>query len=83
MNKYHTRKAYHIMKTQTKVKRKLKIIHNQHDYWNYKYIGSLRKGKIHCSCPLCSKKTKYRGLSHSDLRKADKLDYYDSLDPIK
>ena len=42
---------------QAKAERKARIIHEQNDYWGYKYIGELRKGKIHCSCPLCSAKT--------------------------
>ena len=29
----------------------------------------LSKGKVHCSCPMCSTKTKKDGYSHSDQKK--------------
>lgn len=32
-------------------------------------LHRLSKGKIHCSCPLCSIKTNRDGYSHSDLKK--------------
>lgn len=35
----------------------------------------LSKGKIHCSCPLCSEKTKTRGWKTSDRRKIEKGDF--------
>ena len=37
--------------------RKAKIIKNLHNYWNYKSLHELVKGKIHCSCPMCKAKT--------------------------
>ena len=37
--------------------RKQRITHEQNDYYQYPSLGSFRKGKIHCSCPLCSAKT--------------------------
>ena len=43
--------------TEAKVKRKKRIVHDLNDYWVYKYDGQYRKGKIHCSCPMCSSKT--------------------------
>lgn len=43
--------------TFVKAKRKAKIVHEMNDYWHYKYFGQYRKGKIHCSCPLCAAKT--------------------------
>ena len=43
--------------TQAKAERKARIVHEQNDYWAYKYFGQYRKGKIHCSCPMCSAKT--------------------------
>lgn len=30
--------------------------------------GMLAKGKVHCSCWMCSRKSKVHGLSHSDLK---------------
>lgn len=43
--------------TEAKVERKKRIIRELNNYWFYKHDGQLRKGKIHCSCPLCSAKT--------------------------
>ena len=37
--------------------RKAKIIKNLNNYWNYKSLHELSKGKIHCSCPFCAIKT--------------------------
>ena len=43
--------------TESKMKRKMRIVHEQHDYWHYPAEGYYRKGKIHCSCAMCSAKT--------------------------
>lgn len=88
-----TRKEYRMMKTDSKAKRKYKLLKEIYGFYdgydsniehgleigklNYglAHYGYLRKGKIHCSCWLCSQKTKIRGYSASDLRKFDKLNY--------
>lgn len=43
-----------------KAKRKKRIV-KSHDYLDYIKCdyGHLNKGKIHCSCPLCSAKSKH------------------------
>ena len=41
----------------------------------YKVDGKYSKGKIHCGCWLCSSKAKFRGLSISDMRKRDKMNF--------
>lgn len=38
-------------------------------------LHRLSKGKIHCSCPLCSPKTNRDGYSHSDQKKLAATDY--------
>ena len=43
--------------TEAKAKRKAKLVHQMGDYWFYPSFGQYRKGKIHCSCPMCSSKT--------------------------
>ena len=43
--------------TYLKAKRKQDIVHELYDYWYYPAFGYYRKGKIHCSCPMCSAKT--------------------------
>lgn len=68
-------KAWRRHKNKIKALRKAKIIHSQNDYWHYKSLNQLVKGKIHCSCWLCSGKTAIHGYSISDLRKLDKLRY--------
>lgn len=60
-------------------------------HW-YEYEGMLSKGKIHCSCPMCSAKTRNKGKRKqrkgfgyeptfnwtiSDRRKVDALNYED------
>lgn len=37
--------------------RKVHIVYMLNDYWYYPEFGYYRKGKIHCSCPICSAKT--------------------------
>lgn len=43
------------------IARKKRIIHLQNDYWHYRHEGELRKGKIHCGCGMCRRKTKNKG----------------------
>ena len=42
-----------------------------------KGLHSLSKGKIHCSCPLCSGKTGRDGYTIADLRKIQRASYTD------
>lgn len=39
----------------------------------YKVDGRYNKGKIHCSCGMCSVKTKKNGHTISDIKKLNKL----------
>ena len=38
-------------------------------------IHRLDKGKVHCSCPMCADKEKYRGKRHSDKLKIESMNY--------
>lgn len=75
-----------------KALRKRRIDHDVYDYHDreYGYYRSLHqysKNKIHCSCPMCSAKTKNKGRRKknwwapprnykiSDVRKIQKLEY--------
>lgn len=40
-----------------KALRKATIIKNLHNYWSYNSLHELSKGKIHCSCAICTTKT--------------------------
>ena len=53
------------------INRKKKIIKDQNGYWHYTHEGVLSKGKIHCSCWMCSAKTGIHGPKISDLRKIE------------
>lgn len=44
------------------------------NFWE-KQMHRLSKNKIHCSCPMCSAKTKTNGYSISDLKKIESLEY--------
>lgn len=58
-------------------------------YWTVKARGELSKGKIHCSCSMCSSKTRNKGrrrqlygnyapainYKHSDLQKINQMDW--------
>lgn len=61
--------AYRRQKRRAVIDRKKAIIHCQHDYWNYKFEGTLDKGKIHCSCPMCRRKS-YDSAKPQDARRA-------------
>lgn len=52
--------------------RKRAIHHKKHvsrHYWNYKFDGQYSKGKVHCSCPICSAKSSKHGFKVGDIRK--------------
>ena len=70
-------KAWRRHKDYSKALRKAKIVHEQGDYWNYKSSHQLVKGKIHCSCPLCSVKTNKDGYSHSNLKRFKEIEFYE------
>lgn len=38
------------------------------------FMGSLDKGKVHCSCKLCSSKTKINGFKPRDKRELQRFD---------
>lgn len=56
-------------------------------YWIVDHRGKLNKGKIHCSCPLCSVKTRNKSkhrrnrwtprinYKHSDLQRIDQMNW--------
>ena len=72
MNRYVSR---------TKALRKRAIDRSVHycgrnyEYAWYNNLHEYSKGKIHCSCPLCSAKTRKNGPTISDIRQIQKLEY--------
>ena len=71
------------------IKRKKKIAEKLYGSGYYKCDGKYDKGKVHCSCPMCSRKTNNKGKNrlkhgnyypskdwkHSDQQKIDSMDY--------
>ena len=65
-------RAYYRHHRERCINRKKKIAKS---YWNYKFDGQYSKGKIHCSCWMCSGKRWAHGLSMADRRKYDRDNY--------
>ncbi len=63
---YRTRE-YRRSQRERVINRKEHIIHDQNDYWNIRYRGMLSKGKIHCSCWMCRRKS-YDTTKMQDMR---------------
>ncbi|AMO87007.1 hypothetical protein ABHM95_06220 [Solibacillus isronensis] len=42
--------------------------------WHARFTGYFAKGKIHCSCRMCSQKTKLDGFPHSQSIQLERLD---------
>jgi len=64
-----------------KGRRKKKLAKAVCNGWGFEHDGQYIKGKIHCSCPMCSAKTNNRGrygaamnYKHSDMQKLESLD---------
>lgn len=76
----YTRDYYRKMRKKH-IRRKERIINEMNGYWHYKHLGELSKGKIHCSCELCTTKTNNKGhgkainYKPSDLRKIEDMEY--------
>lgn len=43
--------------TYHKAKHRERVARQLGDCWHYEHLGQYRKGKIHCSCPMCAAKT--------------------------
>lgn len=74
-------RAWRRKKNFSKGRRKKNIVRAVCKNWQFKYDGQYIKGKIHCSCPLCSCKTNNNGRwgvamnwKHSDAQKIMSMD---------
>lgn len=72
-------KAYHRHYTKIHIHRKVEILRHfmlgPDDLCReLKQPHRLAKGKVHCSCPLCSEKTKTLGWKHSDKKRIQAMD---------
>lgn len=77
-------KAYRRAQTKRVIKRRENILRKVYgiepeEWFSHKNGASHRldKAKVHCSCPMCSAKTKTQGWKHSDLQKMQTGDYGD------
>lgn len=66
-------KADRRFKSRMAIKRKeniVKYVYGENPKEIKHYHGNyLNKGKVHCSCPMCSQKTRRNGFKHSDRKK--------------
>ena len=76
--------GYRRFRRYVSISKRKRIIKDEGNYWYYKFEGSLSKGKIHCSCPMCSIKSNKEALI-SDKRKfvcdIDELEDYNVGSP--
>ena len=54
---YHHSRRYRRLQRQRAIKRKKGILQQYGSYSWVHYDGMLSKGKVHCSCPMCRKKS--------------------------
>ena len=54
--------------------RKKNIVESFYGYTWYNNLHQYSKNKIHCSCPMCSAKTKYNGRKHSEESRVRSMD---------
>lgn len=74
-------RAYYRKMRVKHIHRKKKIAELYYGWGYYRIDGKYSKGKIHCSCPMCSEKTKNkknhyypsRNWKHSDKVKIEKM----------
>lgn len=66
-------RAYYRHQRERVIKKKMKIVKAGLWYIYTGKEGSLSKGKVHCSCPICSNKTKYIGWRKNDLSKINQM----------
>ena len=52
------------------IQRKLKIAEHG---WHVRFPGQFAKGKVHCSCWMCTQKTNKDGFPHSQIRQLEGL----------
>lgn len=72
-------RAYYRHHRDRVIKRKKSICKKHYGFSYYSEDGMYSKGKIHCSCWMCSGKTKVHGSTISDLRDMERLDYDERL----
>lgn len=82
-NQKNRSRAYFRYQRNQVIQRKKKIA--LHYDWRPKFNGYLAKGKIHCSCSMCSIKTMKNGFPHSQIIQLENLnsqlrDYFIKMD---
>ncbi|MFX3660983.1 MAG: hypothetical protein ACE3JN_13085 [Ectobacillus sp.] len=64
-------RAYYRHHRRRAIKRKSKIA--EHNGWYVPSNGYFAKGKVHCSCWMCSQKTNKDGFPHSQIIQLERL----------
>ena len=70
-------RAYYRKQRAKHIRRKKNICLKEYGWAYYEHEGSYSKGKIHCSCPLCTAKTKNKwgyNFKPSELKKIESLE---------
>lgn len=70
-------RAYYRKQRAKHIRRKKNICLKEYGWAYYEHEGSYSKGKIHCSCPLCTAKTKNKwgyNFKPSELKKIKSLE---------
>ena len=65
-------RAYYRHMRRRVIRRKMNIVRSLE--WYVPFEGWCAKGKIHCSCALCTTKTRKNGLPHSQKKQWQRLD---------
>ncbi|MEK3934366.1 hypothetical protein MKY41_03530 [Sporosarcina sp. FSL W7-1349] len=65
-------RAYYRHHRERVIRRKTKLA--KQIGWYSRFSGSFAKGKIHCSCWMCSQKTNKDGFPHSQVKQLARLD---------
>ena len=72
MNRHNSRKKALRKRT---IDRQVHWCGRNNEYSWYDNLHEYSKGKIHCSCWLCSAKTRKHGPTITDIRKIQRLEY--------
>ncbi|PAF21020.1 hypothetical protein CHH49_13300 [Terribacillus saccharophilus] len=64
-------RAYYWHHRRRVIQRKTKIA--EHNGWHVRHTGYFAKGKVHCSCWMCTQKTNRDGLPHSQVIQWDRM----------
>ncbi|MED3552549.1 hypothetical protein [Cytobacillus praedii] len=71
-HKKNRNRAYYRHHRNRVIQRKTKIA--KQFGWHSRFTGYFAKGKVHCSCWMCSQKTTRNGFPHSQIMQLERLE---------